>query len=133
MINIHKKNKFIEDLLDHSYLTTKISIYFATKSADESFDSEEKNWSYTNLNPQTIRGYVREIDPSKLIWKQYGLSEMGAVEVLCSDKYENWFRNCNRIVINEKDYHVFKENVGNRVLITLRPFKLMRIVLKKDE
>ena len=133
MLNIHKRNRFISDLLQHSYVATKISISFATKTAGEDFDSYEKNYTYSNLNPQTVKGYVREVDPTKLVYKQYGLSEQGAVEVLIDDKYEDWFRNCNKIEINGYNYHVFRESVGNRALITLRPFKLMRIVLKKDE
>ena len=131
MLNLHKKNKFITDLLSHSYISTKITVYMATRSAGEDFDAEEQNWTYTNLNSHTIRGYVREVDPVKLVWKQYGLSEMGAVEILCEDKYENYFRNANKITINGYDYSVFKEAVGNRILITLRPFCLMRVVLKR--
>jgi hypothetical protein len=131
MLNLHKKNKFISDLLNHSYISTKITIYFATPRADEDYDPEEKNYVYDNLNPYTIRGYVREVDATKLVYKQYGLSEQGAVEILCEDKYESYFRNANKIEINGYEYSVFKEAVGKRSLITLRPFCLMRVVLKR--
>lgn len=131
MLNIHKRSKYISDLLNHSYISTKISIFFATKSTDDSYDPEEKNYVYTNLNPHTICGYVREVDETKLVYKQYGLSETGVVEILVEDKYEDWFRNCNKITINGHDYNVFRESVGQRALITLRPLKLMRVVLKR--
>lgn len=131
MLNIHKRSKYITDLLNHSYISTKISIFFATKSVGEDFDSEEKNYTYTNLNSHTIRGYVRELDETKLVYKQYGLNEQGTVEILVEDKYEDWFRNCNKVSINGHDYNIFRESVGKRALITLRPFKLMRVVLKR--
>jgi hypothetical protein len=133
MINIHKKNKFISDLLSHSYIATKINVYFAQKQIGEDFDSEEQNYTYTNLNSHTIRGYVREVDSTKLIYKQYGLSEQGLVEILVEDKYEDYFRNCNRIVIDSKDYSIFREATGKRALITKRPFRLLRVVLRKNE
>jgi len=133
MINIHKRNKYISDLLNHSYISTKIDIYFATKSVGEDFDSEEQNYTYTNLNPHTIRGYVRHLDPTKLTWKNYGLSEQGSVEILVDGKYEDWMRNCNRIVIDNKDYSVYREATGKRALITKRPFNLLKVVLRKNE
>ncbi len=133
MLNIHKKSKLISDLLNHSYISTKIDVYFATKSTDDSYDPEEKNYVYTNLNPHTIRGYVRYLDPTKLIYKNYGLSEQGAVEILIDGKYEDWMRNCNRIVIDGKDYCVYREATGKRALITERPFNLLKVVLRKNE
>jgi hypothetical protein len=131
MMDLHKKNKFLSDLLQHSYISTKILISFATKSVGEDFDSYEKNYTYTNLNPQTVRGYVRDLKPEALVWKQYGLSEVGAKEIICDDKYGDWFRNCNKVTIDSDDYQVYKENVGNRCLITKLPLKLIKIVITK--
>jgi len=133
MLNIHKRSKYVSDLLNHSYISTKIDVYMATKSVGEDFDSEELNYTYTNLNPHTIRGYVRYLDPTKLTWKNYGLSEQGSVEILIDGKYEDWMRNCNRIVIDSKDYSVFREATGKRALITSRSFNLLKVVLRKNE
>jgi hypothetical protein len=131
MLNIFKKNKQINDLLKNSNLTTKITIYFSTKTYGEDYDSREKNFTYTNLNPQTIKGYVRDIKPESLFWRQIGVSETGAKEVICEEKYGDWFRTCNKIEIDGDEFHVYKENVGNRVLITKLPFKLIKCVLTK--
>jgi hypothetical protein len=131
MINLNRKNKMVNDLLEHSFISTKISVFMATKSAGEDYDPREKNYTYTNLNPITIRGYVRDVKPESLVWKQYGLVEVGMKEVLCEDKYTTLFRTCNKIEINGDEYQVYKENVGNRMLITQRPFKTVRILLSK--
>lgn len=131
MINIHKRNTYINDLLKHSYIGTKIYLYFSSKSAGSEYDSYEKNYTYTNTNPQVIRGYVRDIKSESLVWRQYGISEVGAKEILCEDKFAEWFRLCNKITIDSDEYQVYKTNVGNRMLIEKRPLKLVRIVVSK--
>ena len=131
MFNLNKRNKEISNLLQDPNFTTKIYFYMSTRSVDDSFDPREKNYTYTNLNPIVIRGYIRDVKPEALVWKQYGLSEVGAKEVLCEDKYSNLFRIANKIEIDGDSYQVFRENVGNRVLITKLPFKLIKVVLRK--
>ena len=103
----------------------------STKSVGEDFDSEEKNYTYTDLNPVAIRGYIREIKPESLVWRQIGLIETGAVEIICDYKYAEWFKQANKVEINGDEFQVYKSNVGNRVLITKQPFNLAKIVLKK--
>lgn len=131
MINIFKRNKQINDLLKNSNLTTKITIYFSTKSVGEDFDSREKNYEYSNLNPQTIKGYVRDIKPESLFWRQIGVSEVGAKEIICEEKYGDWLKIANKIEIDGNEYHVYRENVGNRFLISQMPFKLIKVILQK--
>jgi hypothetical protein len=131
MLNIFKKNRQINDLLKNSNLTTKITIYFSTKTTDDSFDIREKNYIYENLNPQTIKGYCRDIKPESLFWRQIGVSETGAKEVICEEKYGDWFKMANKIEIGGDEFHVYRENVGNRVLITKLPFKLIKVIMTK--
>lgn len=130
-INIHKSSPEIKKLLNDKNLSTKIYLYMSTKTAGEDFDSEEKNYTYTNLNPVVVKGYVKDVKGEALVWKQYGLSETGAKEVICEYKYAQWFRLANKIEIDGDEFQVYKENVGNRLLIEKRPFSLARIILKK--
>lgn len=131
MSNIFKRNIQITKLLSNRDYCSKISIFFSTKGTDDEYDDREQNYVYTNLNPQTILGYVRDFSPTSLVWKNYGLSETGAKEILCDDKYEDWFRNCNKIEIDDDEYEVFREASGNRVLITKLPYKVIKVVIKK--
>lgn len=131
MFNIKKRNKDISGLLEDANFSTKIKIYFAFKNAGSDFDPYEKNYTLTDLNPITIRGYVREIKTESLVWSQYGLSEIGAKEILVDSKYVQWFRDAARIEIDGDNFQVYKEGVGNRVLIELRPCQIARIILKK--
>jgi hypothetical protein len=131
MINIFKKNLQINNLLKNSNLTTKITIFFSTQIVGDDFDPRELNYQHTNLNPQTIKAYVRDIKPESLVWRQIGLSEVGSKEIICEEKYASWLRICNKLMIDNDEFEVYKENVGNRALITKLPFKLIRVVLSK--
>ena len=110
---------------------TKIKVYFATKYAGDDFDPYEKNYTNSYLNPKTIQGYVTQISPEKLVWKEYGLQEMGAIEILCDSRYKNWFKICAKVEVGTDEYSVFKVGTGSRVLIQDRPGNLIRVVLEK--
>lgn len=112
-------------------LLTKVYFYFSTKYAGEDYDPYEKNWSYGNLNPQTAKMYVREIDAESLVWRQMGTQETGAVEIICEERYKNWFLLANKIVINSDEYEVYKDATGSRLMIQKRPFKTIKVVLRK--
>ena len=103
----------------------------STKSIGTDYDPYSKNYTYTNLNPKFIKGYVREISAEKLVWKSYGLSEMGAKEILCRKQYSSWFKNCNKVKIDGDTFQVMKEAQGNRAIIEERPFDMIRVVLRK--
>jgi len=133
MINLKKTSKYILKTIEDSGLTSKIQLFFSSKSVGSEYDPYEKNYTYTNQNPRTIKGYVTEIDPTKLIYKQYGLSELGMIDVICNSKYSDWFKICNKVEVNGKKYTVYKEATGNRAMITELPLKLIRVTLKKNE
>lgn len=121
----------ITTILKDRQFTDKISLYFSNKVAGENFDPYEKNYEITIFNAQTILGKVTEITPEALVWKQYGLTKAGAVEIITDAKYANWFRNARKIVIEPDEYSLYAEGLGNRALITNRPKNLIRVVLFK--
>lgn len=133
MTNINKRNRQLSKLFNSIDYTQKITLYFSTKSVGDDFDPEEKNYTYTNLNPQTIRGIVRNIKTESLAWKNYGFTDTGAKEVLVEDRYEDWFKNCNKVEVDGAEYQVWKQATGNRVLIEKRPFQTIRVILRKME
>ncbi len=132
-LNRLKKIPFISQLFKHSGFSTKVTIYFSTKSAGEYFDPYEQNYTYTNLNPLTIRGYVSEVTPEALIYKQYGLQNMGAKEILCDSKYKSYFELSNKVTIDGDNYTVFKEGTGNKTLIANRTKKIIRVVITRND
>ena len=127
-----KKLTTVIDTIRDNQFTTKIQIFMSTKAGGDDYDPYEAKFTFTNLNPITIKGYVRQISIESLIYKEYGLHQVGAVEVICEAKYKNYFLNSNKIVINDVTYQVFKEGVGNRVLIQERPYNLLRVILNRN-
>ncbi len=128
--------KYLSDInriLSEKGLTTKVKIYFSTKAAGDDYDGYEANYVYTNLNPITIKAYVREITPESAFWKQYGLHQAGMKEIICYDKYKSYFENANKIEIDSIEYQTFKGGTGSRTLITKRPFKMLRVVVSRKD
>jgi len=122
------------------YTATKITMYFAVKTADEGYDSYESNKTTTNLNPKTIRGYIHPVSREQLVYKQYGLSNIGAVEVICDEKYISWFKTANKITINSANYSVLSvsndagsNNSPKNNVFMKRAFKMAKIVLTQED
>lgn len=122
---------YINNLLKDRDLSKKIYIYMSTKAGGDDFDPYENNYTFTNLNPTIIKGYVREITPETAFWKSYGLHQNGMKEILTEAKYRKYFELCNRIVIDSIDYQVFKSGTGNKNMIVERPFELIRVVVSR--
>jgi len=128
-----KKNTIIRQILKHKDFTTKISIYFSSNTAGDDFDPYEANYTKTQLNPKTIKGYVRDISPESLVWRSYGIAETGAKEVLCEKRYKNYFLNAARIEIDGDEFTVYISATGNRVVLTEIPFETIKVVLSKKQ
>lgn len=129
-----KKIREVRQLLRDSEFTTKVKIFFAfSKSADDDFDPEEANYTYTNLNPKTIKAYVSNISAEAWILKEYGVHRIGAIEIIAEDKYETWFQNCQRVVVNDIDCQVFQSSVGSKALIQKRAGNLIRVLLQRKD
>jgi len=129
----NKKIPFISRLFKHTDFCTKIKIYFSQKTAGDYYDPYEENFTYTNLNPLTIKGYVSEITSEALVYKQYGLQNMGAKEILCDVKYKSYFEKCNKLEIDGDNYTVFKEGTGNKTIISNRAKKMIRVVVTRND
>ena len=121
----------LHDLVSNKEFTTNIQISFATQSAGADYDPETKNYILTNLNPITIRGLVRQLTPSSLVWKQYGLNQIGAIDIITESKYKSWFEKANKITIDEEDYCLFREATGGRAVIMKLANNLIRVTLNK--
>ena len=126
------RNQAIDNLLRNPDILTKVRIYFSSQSPGDDYDPYENNTVYSNLNPVVIKAYVREVSPEALVYKQYGLHQMGAKEILCDDKYKSWFENCNKIEIEDVEYQVFKEGTGGRTLISKRQYGIIRVVVTRN-
>ena len=131
MLRINQHNKDVEQILKDSNLTSKIQLFFSTKTWGEDADPCEGNYTLSKLNPKTIRGYVTEVSASSLVWKSYGLHNMGAKEILCDSRYKTWFQNCAKIMIDNEEFQTYREATGGRAIISERKFKMIRVLVAK--
>ena len=140
MINKFRHIREFEHLMLKDYTAEKVTLYFAVETALEGYDPYEHNTIPSNLNPKTIRGYIHNITPEQLIYKQYGLSNVGAVEIVVDEKYYNWFKLANKITVAGIDYLVMRE--GNAAgtpsnpkgtVVAKRAFKMVRLVLVRND
>lgn len=111
-------------------VSKKILVYPATKIGGDDYDPYEDNFTFTNLNPVTINGFVRTILPETAFWKQYGQHIDGAKEIVCEARFKDCFLNANRITIDDIDYQVFKDS-GRKVMISDRPLDTIRIIISR--
>lgn len=126
-----KKIPSVIDFLNSKEFTKKITIYLATKVAGEDFDTYENNYTNSLMNPVTIRGYVSTLSPEALVYKQYGLANIGAVEVITTSNHKNYFALASKVLIDGVEYQCFREGTGNKTIIQDRPAGLIRVVLTR--
>jgi hypothetical protein len=126
-----KKIADIHNLLTNNDFSEKIQLVFATKVASEDYDNYEKNYTYTNLAPKTIRAIVRTITSEALVWKQYGLKEIGAIEIITDAKYKSWFEKCSEVIYDKDKYSVYRDGSSTRAIIEKKPNNLIRVILQK--
>ena len=112
--------------------STAVTVYPSIAREGKEYDQYENNLTRTNLNPVTIWGYLKTVSAEALVYKQYGLHELGAKEFICEAKYKNYFLIANRIVINGADYQVFISGTGSRLMITDLPGQLIKVVLSRN-
>lgn len=123
--------KDILKLIKNKNLMTKVFVYMSSASAGDDYDEFENNLVYSSLNPICIKAYVRELTPEQAFYKQYGISQDGMKEIICKEKWRTAFEKCNKIVIDNIIYQVFKSGGGNKTLITKRPYRMLRVVLSR--
>ena len=114
----------------------KIKVFMrSSKTKGTTFDPfRDVGYTKTILNPVFVRGVLRDITPNSLIIREMGLTESGAKYVMVKDSDVEFFRLSEKILIDEKEYYVFNDAVGNRFQITELQFGYTKIIIfRKDK
>ena len=122
----------VNNVLKDRDFTTKVYLYFSSAAAGDDYDPYENRKVETLLNPKVIKARVQQISAEALVYRQYGLSNMGAIEIICLDKYYDLFKNCSKIIVDSVEYQVFKTPGGNKAVIQKRAGNLLRVVLSRN-
>ena len=110
--------------------TTAVRFYFSTLTRGDDYDPEEKNYTAVNLNPITLHLLVTDMSAEKAYYKQYGVAESGMKEILCDDRYKNYFTKANKIEIDDEEYQVYKSGTG-KASIVKRAGGMIRVALSR--
>jgi len=111
--------------------TSDVYIYLkASKRKGDNFDPERQaGYVVTKQNPIIIKAIVRDVSPEKLIIKEMGLVETGAVEILIKSKDIDIIKVAESIVIRGNEYYKYHDAIGDKLLIYKRPFGYHRVIL----
>jgi len=103
-----------------------------TKSAN--YD-KYTNTGYINTqqNPIFIKAIIRDVKAEELITKNIGLTSYGAKKIVIKERDISLIKDASRIVIDEEDYYVYNDAVGNKLQIADDKFGYYTVLLFKKE
>jgi len=109
-----KENISIFELFKTQNKLTKIIIYPVVLVENDPY---EHSTDKTLLNPVCVKGLVREVSFGKMIWELQGLKSIGTKEIVVERRYENLFKNCGKIIIDNEEYSVYRDAYGKSLQI----------------
>lgn len=115
----------------------KIALVYlrSSKTKNENYDPfREVGFDQTLQNPIPVKALTKITSPSSLTYRELGLTKAGAIQIIVQDKDVNLIKNSEKIFIENIEYYVYDDAVGNRFLIFPTQFaKFSKIILfRKD-
>ena len=98
----------------------KIALVFlrGAKTREEDFDPfRNTGFVQQNQNPLPVKVLTKTISPNSLVFKEIGLTEAGAVQIILHDRDVELIKNSEKIIINNIEYYIFNDAVGNKLQI----------------
>jgi len=125
----------IFDELFRKYRKTALVYLKAVKSKGDNFDPfRDTGYDEVSKNPLPVKVLTHTISPTSLVYREMGVTEAGAIQIIVHDRDVTLIQNSDKISIDGKDYYVYSDSVGNKFQIFPTQFaKYAKIVLfKKD-
>lgn len=124
-------NKIFEELFRKRQGTVKVKVFMkSSKSIGTNYDPfRNTNYTKTKQNPIFIQALVRDVSPEKLIYKEMGVSETGAKELVIHSRDVNAIKISERIEIDGENYYIYNDRVGNKLQIFKRSFDYYRVII----
>lgn len=96
------------------------------KYRDTGYVKNQQNWL-------TVKALVRDTTASELVYKTIGIHEIGAKKIVIKNNDVNLFKLASYVTIDEEQYYVFNDAVGNKMQIQKLDDNYSEITLfKKD-
>ncbi len=117
------------------YRITALVFLRGAKTREDNFDPfRETGFVQQNQNPLPVKILTKTISPNSLVFREMGLTEAGALQIILQDKDVTLIKNSEKITIDNIEYYVFNQAVGNKFQIFPTQFtKYSKIILfRKD-
>lgn len=111
----------------------KIALVYlrSSKDKDANYDPfRETGYVQTNQNPLPVKVLTKVVSPESLTHRELGLTKAGALQIIIQDRDVELIKNSDKISIDNIDYYVYDEAVGQKFQLYPSQFaKFSKIIL----
>ena len=115
----------------------KIALVFlrGAKTREANFDPfRQTGFVQKNQNPLPVKVLAQTITANSLVFREMGLTEAGALQIILQDRDVELIKNSEKITIDNIDYYVFKDAVGGKYGVFPTQFaKFSKIILSRKD
>lgn len=109
--------KFFDEFF-RKYRITALVYLRGSKTKVDNYDRfRDTGYVQQNQNPLPVKVLTKTISPGELRFREMGLTEAGATAIILADRDVNLIKNSEKITINNIEYYVYNEAVGNKFQI----------------
>jgi len=117
------------------YRKTALVTLRSSKTKGDSYDKfRDTGFVQTHQNALPVKVLTKIISPSSLIYREMGLTEAGAIQIILKNNDVNLIKNSEKVVIGGIEYYAYNTAVGSKFEIYPSQFsKFSKIILfRKD-
>lgn len=125
----------VQDKIFREY-SIKIAVYLKTQNTKgDNFDPfRNLGYEITKQNPVWLQALIKDVAPNSLIYRQFGLTEAGAKQILIKKEDIPFIRLSEKITIDNINYYIYNDAVGNKLQIFELPFNYSKVIIfRKDK
>lgn len=115
----------------------KIALVYlrGAKTKENNYDpSRDTGYVQQNQNPLPVKILTKVISGNSLVFREMGLTEAGALQIILQDRDVELFKNSEKITLDNINYYVFRDAVGGKIQIFPTQFsKFSKIILSRKD
>lgn len=113
----------------------KVAIHLrSSKSKGNNYDPfRDLSYEITKSNPLWVRALIRQITSNALIFKEMGLTESGALQIIIKKNDLSLVKMAERIEIDGEKYYLFQDAIGNKFQTFQLPVSYTKVILSRRD
>lgn len=119
----------IFNIFKYEELLKTVWVYPTISNVDDPYEKTSKD---VYLNPVPVKAIVHQLGMGALKWKYWGNLPTGSIQVITKKNYYNLFLNAGKIVYNNEEYYVYKDD-SRRFSIVKKEDYILIILEKKNK